>query len=66
MIPSSAEVTELLVAWSDGDKSAEKELFSLVYRELRGSGTSVHDAGEPRQHPPDNGTGQRGLRSLDR
>ena len=36
MIPSSAEVTELLVAWSDGDKSAEKELFSLVYRELRG------------------------------
>jgi len=23
------------VAWSDGDKSAEKELFSLVYRELR-------------------------------
>jgi len=35
MIPSSADVTELLVAWSDGDKSAEKELFSLVYRELR-------------------------------
>lgn len=35
MLPSSAEVTELLVAWSHGDKSAEKELFSLVYRELR-------------------------------
>ena len=35
MIPSSAHVTELLVAWSDGDKSAEKELFSLVYQELR-------------------------------
>ena len=35
MIPSSADVTELLVAWSDGDKSAEKELFSLVYGELR-------------------------------
>jgi RNA polymerase sigma factor (TIGR02999 family) len=35
MIPSSAHVTELLVAWSDGDKSAEKELFSLVYGELR-------------------------------
>jgi len=35
MIPSSAHVTELLVAWSDGDKSAEKELFSLVYEELR-------------------------------
>ena len=35
MLPSSADVTELLVAWSDGDKSAEKELFSLVYRELR-------------------------------
>ena len=30
-----SNVTELLVAWSDGDKSAEKELFSLVYRELR-------------------------------
>ena len=35
MSPSSADVTELLVAWSDGDKSAEKELFSLVYGELR-------------------------------
>jgi RNA polymerase sigma factor (TIGR02999 family) len=35
MIPSSADVTELLVSWSGGDKSAEKELFSLVYRELR-------------------------------
>jgi RNA polymerase sigma factor (TIGR02999 family) len=35
MIPSSSDVTELLVAWSDGDKSAEKELFSLVYGELR-------------------------------
>jgi RNA polymerase sigma factor (TIGR02999 family) len=35
MIPPSADVTELLVAWSDGDKSAEKELFSLVYEELR-------------------------------
>jgi RNA polymerase sigma-70 factor (ECF subfamily) len=35
MISPSAEVTELLAAWSDGDKSAEKELFSLVYRELR-------------------------------
>ena len=35
LIPSSADVTELLAAWGDGDKSAEKELFSLVYRELR-------------------------------
>jgi RNA polymerase sigma factor (TIGR02999 family) len=35
MIPSSAHVTELLVAWSEGNKSAEKELFSLVYGELR-------------------------------
>jgi len=35
MISPSADVTELLAAWSDGDKSAEKELFSLVYRELR-------------------------------
>jgi len=35
MIPSSAHVTELLAAWSDGDKSAEKELFPLVYQELR-------------------------------
>jgi len=35
MIPSSAEVTRLLVAWSGGDKSAEKELFAQVYRELR-------------------------------
>ena len=35
MISPSAEVTELLAAWRDGDKSAEKELFSVVYRELR-------------------------------
>jgi len=35
MIPSSVEVTQLLVAWRDGDKSAEKELFAHVYRELR-------------------------------
>jgi RNA polymerase sigma-70 factor (ECF subfamily) len=34
MIPSSAEVTRLLVAWSEGEKSAEKELFACVYREL--------------------------------
>src|SRR5262245_21795194 len=35
MIPSSAEVTQLLVAWSAGDKSAEKQLFDCVYRELQ-------------------------------
>jgi len=35
MIPSSAEVTQLLLAWSEGDKSAEKELFNCVYRELQ-------------------------------
>src|SRR5262245_18526854 len=35
MIPSSAEVTELLVAWTEGDRSAEQQLFSLVYQELR-------------------------------
>jgi len=35
MIPSSVDVTQLLVSWSEGDKSAEKELFSLVYKELR-------------------------------
>ena|SRR3990170_1832841 len=35
MNPSSADVTELLVAWSEGDKSAEKSLFSLVNKELR-------------------------------
>jgi RNA polymerase sigma factor (TIGR02999 family) len=34
MIPSSAEVTHLLVAWSEGDKSAETALFAHVYREL--------------------------------
>ena len=35
MALSSVDVTQLLVAWSEGDKSAEKELFSVVYRELR-------------------------------
>ena len=32
MIPSSVEVTQLLLAWSDGGKSAEKELFERVYQ----------------------------------
>ena len=58
MIPSSAEVTELLVAWSDGDKSAEKELFSLVYRELRRLAHRYMLAGESWQHPTDHRTGQ--------
>jgi len=35
MISSSAQVTELLVAWGDGDKSAAKGIVSLVYGELR-------------------------------
>jgi RNA polymerase sigma-70 factor (ECF subfamily) len=35
MTPSSNEVTQLLVAWSDGDQSARDELMPLVYEELR-------------------------------
>ena len=53
MIPPSAHVTELLVAWSDGDKSAEKELYSLVYRELRRLAHRYMSAGESWQHPAD-------------
>jgi RNA polymerase sigma factor (TIGR02999 family) len=33
--PSSKEVTELLVAWSDGDRAALGQLMPLVYDELR-------------------------------
>jgi RNA polymerase sigma factor (TIGR02999 family) len=32
--PSSHEVTQLLVAWSDGDQAALERLTPLVYREL--------------------------------
>jgi hypothetical protein len=32
--PSSHEVTQLLVAWRDGDQAALKRLTPLVYREL--------------------------------
>ena len=33
--PSQNEVTQLLLAWSDGDQTALEELTSLVYAELR-------------------------------
>jgi hypothetical protein len=31
--PSSHEVTQLLVAWSDGDQAALERLTQLIYRE---------------------------------
>lgn len=33
--PSSKQITQLLVAWGDGDQSALEELTPLVYEELR-------------------------------
>jgi len=33
--PSTHEVTQLLVAWSDGDQAALEKLMPLVYQELR-------------------------------
>jgi len=33
--PSQNEVTQLLLAWSDGNKAALEELTPLVYAELR-------------------------------
>ncbi len=35
MTPSTHEVTQLLVAWSNGDRVARDELMPLVYEELR-------------------------------
>src|SRR4029450_6544071 len=35
MTPSPPEVTQLLVAWSEGDCAARDELMPLVYEELR-------------------------------
>ena len=35
MMPSSNEVTNLLVAWSDGDQTALDKLMPLVHAELR-------------------------------
>ncbi|MFN2513555.1 MAG: sigma-70 family RNA polymerase sigma factor [Pyrinomonadaceae bacterium] len=35
MTPTPREVTQLLVAWSDGDRAARDELIPLVYEELR-------------------------------
>jgi ECF sigma factor len=37
MTPSPEEVTQLLVAWSNGDQSAFDKLVPLVYEELRQS-----------------------------
>src|SRR5262245_6875489 len=34
MDPTPNSVTEMLVAWSDGDESARDELMSAVYQEL--------------------------------
>jgi hypothetical protein len=34
-IPDSHEVTELLLAWSEGDQDALDRLMPLVYEELR-------------------------------
>jgi RNA polymerase sigma factor (TIGR02999 family) len=34
-MPSSHEVTQLLLAWSDGNQAALEQLTPLVYRELR-------------------------------
>jgi RNA polymerase sigma factor (TIGR02999 family) len=33
--PSSEEITQLLLAWGDGDKSALERLMPLVYEEMR-------------------------------
>jgi RNA polymerase sigma-70 factor, ECF subfamily len=35
MTPSQHDVTQLLVAWSEGDRAARDELMPLVYEELR-------------------------------
>jgi RNA polymerase sigma factor (TIGR02999 family) len=35
MTPSSPDVTQLLFAWSNGDRAARDELMPLVYEELR-------------------------------
>jgi len=35
MTPSTNEVTQLLVAWSNGDRAARDEIMPLVYDELR-------------------------------
>ena len=34
-IPTSQDVTQLLLAWSHGEKEAERKLVPLVYQELR-------------------------------
>ncbi len=35
MTPTSQEITQLLVAWGNGDQAARDELMPLVYEELR-------------------------------
>ena len=34
-MPSSHDITQLLLAWSEGDQAALEQLTPLVYRELR-------------------------------
>ncbi|PYS29464.1 MAG: RNA polymerase subunit sigma-70, partial [Acidobacteria bacterium] len=35
MTQNSHEVTQLLIAWSNGDKAALNKLMPLIYHELR-------------------------------
>jgi ECF sigma factor len=65
MTPSPNEVTQLLVAWGNGDQAARDELMPLVYEELRRLAHRYMDR-ERRDHTPNFCSSQRSLSQINR
>ena len=55
---SHPEVTELLLAWSEGKESALEKLIPLVHKEPAPAGASVHVERTRRSHVADDGPGE--------
>ncbi len=53
--PSTHDVTQLHLAWSDGDRAALDKLTPLVYAELHQLAKRYMKARTFGSHPPDNG-----------
>jgi len=55
---STAQVTQLLVAWSEGNQSALETLTPLVHEELRRLAHHYMKGERARTHPANNGIGK--------
>ncbi len=56
--PSANEVTQLLIDWEEGDKTALDKLLPLVDEELRRLASRYMAARESRPYAPNLGPGQ--------